>query len=77
MLLVDGHDLTRFCRGVTMHAPVDGINIVTLDLIARAGLDFDVPAKTTVNITAMPGFHLVQRVEGDRVIYTSEREETP
>jgi hypothetical protein len=72
-LWVDGHDLSRWCRGVTLSSAVGETNTITLDLIPRDGFAFDLPvALLHLTIVPPPGYRLVQETRGARVYFWTE-----
>ena len=75
-LLVDGHDLTNFCRAVRLNARVDELNYISLEIFAQRGLEFDMPvASAHIEIYPLTGFRIVSETRGDRVYYWTEPEE--
>ena len=74
-LRLDGHELARFCRAVTVSSRVGEPNVVEVELLALEGLVFDLPvAVAHVAIRPLTSWRIVSEVRGDRVYYWTEPE---
>ena len=74
-LRLDGHELARFCRAVTVTSRVGEPNVVDVELLALDGLVFDLPVVVAhVEIRPLTNWRIVSEVRGDRIHYWTEPE---
>ncbi len=77
-LHLDGVDISRFTRNVSIVADANEINLVKIVVMANA--DFRLTAKLEATVIAWPGFDLVQEPQADgTIVYRSvpSRAKTP
>lgn len=73
-LAIDGQDITKFCRSFTLTSELDSVVTATIGVLPRKGFDLKVQAAVTLNVTAMPGFILIEEVTEQGKRWRVERE---
>ena len=66
-LLLDGQDITSFVRHISLDLGVGDVANIQIDVLARAGFDFQFCADAVVNVVALPGFEVVRTEEAGAV----------
>lgn len=78
-LVIDGQDLTKHARRVSVDSEPGRLPIIAVEFLAREGFRFALPAHVEPTILAYPGFELVETTaaNGDTVWYARRRAEAP
>jgi hypothetical protein len=72
-LRLDGQDITRFCRAVTIRSEVGKVNTATVDVNALEGLDLSLPVNIQLLVTVFAGYELIEELTATGKRWTARR----
>jgi hypothetical protein len=64
-LVIDGQDISRFSRSFALNTDVDSTTTATIGLLPTKGFDLELQAKVALNVTAFPGYVLIEETTGN------------